>query len=392
MGKNDDLFEVDLGNSGVTLMEQSGVSQTDTQTVDNKPPVEQTPKNNNEFELVENLFDEPSEDQNEPEETDEDSTKKTKSPSPVKETNEASGSFAFVFAKYQQEEGNLSFELDEKELQEIIERSGEAAAMTYLFDKEADFRSTQLRELYDADAKEFISLRDAGVDSTVARELVGAKVKFENITEDQLEEKEELRRQVITQDLKNTTSLSDDRIKKLVDRAVATGDDIDEAKKALPNIQKFNTDQIKLEKKKVEDEEKAQVESAKASKEALIKRIDDTKEILPGYEVSKQIKKDIEKMITEPAAKTKDGRVLNGVWAKFQEDPENSLIKLAFLMRSGIWDGNLTKLEKKAATDTAKRMEDVIKSKGGSLGNKGKGTASADEGDSLQSMKDIFKV
>lgn len=392
MGKNDDLFEVDFGDSGVTPMAQSGVTQTDTKTVDDLPPVEQTSKNDKDgFELVENLLDDSGEESKGNEEVvDTKETKKT--PPSANDTDDASDSFAFVFAENQQEEGNLSFELNTEEFKKLIEEQGEAAAITWLWNKEKEHVQNSIREMYDADAKELIELKDAGVDSNTARELVGAKIKFEGITEDQLEEKEDLRRHVLTQDFKNTSNLSDERIKKMVDSIIATGDDVDEAKKALESVKKFNVEQIKAEKLRVENEEKAQAEQAKASKEALVKKIDGVKEILPGYEVSNQVKKDIEKMILEPAAKTKDGRVLNGVWAKFQENPEDSLIKLAFLMKSGIWDGNLTKLEKKAATTTAKRMEDVIHSKGASLSNKGKSTATGGGEDSLQSMKDIFKV
>lgn len=393
MGKNDDLFEVDFGGSGVTLMEQSGVTQTDTKTVDDKPPVEQTPKSTKDgFELVENLLDDSGEEPEGNEEVVEETKETKKTPPSANDTDDASDSFAFVFAENQQEEGNLSFELNTEEFKKLIEEQGEAAAITWLWNKEKEHVQNSIKEMYDADAKELMDLKDAGVDSDTARELVGAKIKFEGITPEQLEEKEDLRRQILTQDFKNTSNLSDERIKKMVDSIVATGDDVDEAKKALESVKKFNVDQIKAEKLRVENEEKAQAEQAKASKEALIKKIDETKEILPGYEVSKQVKKDIEKMITEPAAKTKDGRVLNGVWAKFQENPEESLIKLAFLMKSGIWDGKIDKLEKVAKTSAAKKMEEVIKSKGGSIGNKGKGTASANDDDTMQSMKSVFPI
>ena len=392
MGKNDDLFEVDFGDSGVTPMAQSGVTQTDTSTVDDKPHVE-TPKSDKDgFELVENLFESSSEDDTETKDEVEETKETKKNPPSAKETNDASDSFAFVFAESQQEEGNLSFDLNQEEFKKLIQEEGEAAAITWLWNKEKEHVQNSIREMYDADAKELMELKDAGVDSDTARELVGAKIKFEAITEEQLDEKEDLRRQVLTQNYLNTTSLSDDRIKKLVDRAVATGEDIEEAKEALEAVKKFNVDQIKAEKQRIADEEKAQAETAKASREAMVKKIEDTKEILPGYEVSKQARKEIEKMILEPAVKTKDGRVLNGVWAKFQEDPEKSLVKLAYLMQSGIWDGKIDKLEKVAKTSAAKKMEEVIKSKGGSLGTKGKGTATAGDDDAMDSMKSIFKV
>ena len=115
MGKNDDLFEVDFGDSGVTPMAQSGVTQTDTSTVDDKPHVEQTSKVTKDgFELVENLLENSGEELEEKEEVEE--TDKTKNTPPsANDTEDASDSFAFVFAEKQQEEGNLSFELNTEE-------------------------------------------------------------------------------------------------------------------------------------------------------------------------------------------------------------------------------------------------------------------------------------
>ena len=389
---DEDLFEVDFGDSGTTPMIESGVTQTDNKTVDDIPQEKNKDTKATAFELVDEIIDNAGEDTDEPEENaDEEINEKTKqTPSPAKETNDASDSFAFVFANLQQEEGNLSFELDEKELKEVIKKEGEAGAMAYLFNKETEFREARLKEMYDEDAREYIALKDAGADTDTAKELIGNKTKFETLTDEVIEENEDIRKAVLTQNYKNTTNFTDEKIKKLVDRAITTGEDIDEAKEALPAIKEFNKQQIEAEKKRLADEAKAETDRAKVAKDSMVKKINDAKEIIPGSPLSKVEKKDIEKMITEPV-KLKDGRVTNGVWAKFQENPEDSLLKLAYLMKSGIWDGKLDNLEKKAKTAAAKKMEDVIKGKSNGI-NKGSSTADAGDDDAMSSMKGIFKL
>ena len=400
MAKNDDLFEVELGEVGATPMMQSGVTQPDTKTVDDSPHVAQAPKNgNDEFELVENLLEDSGKEPDEEKETKTEETVKElteKTPPSVKETketNDASDSFAFVFAESQQEEGNLSFDLNKDEFKKIIEEEGEAAAITWLWNKEKEHVQNTVKEMYDADAKELMDLKDAGVDSETARELVGNKIKFESITDEQLEEKEDLRRQVLTQNYLNTTSLSEDRIKKLVDRAIATGDDLEESKEALEAVKKFNVEQIKAEKKAVEDAEIEKENKIKEFKQNLSKQIEATKEILPGIELSKQAKKDIERMTSAPI-KAKSGKVYaNEVWARFTEEGyEKSLIKLAGLMQSGVWDGKIDKLERVAKTKVTNKLEEAIKAKGGSISNKGKTTATAGDEDALSTMHGVFPV
>ena len=405
--KEDDLFEVDFGETGVTKMMESGVTQPDNSTIDDKPYLQEPAKKGTEdgFELVEKILDNDGEDETTPE----DDVKevevkgKTKSnPPSAKETKttdkgestDASESFAFVFAKYQQEEGNLSFDLDEKELQDIIEKNGEAGAMAYLWNKESEFRESRLKDMYEDDVKEFIELKDSGVDPERARELMHSKIQFSTITPEQLEGEsaEELRRKVLKQDLINRTDLSEDEVDDQVESILLSGKDTDKAKKALGMINKFNDEQIALEKKAQADAEKVQAEQAKATRELMVKEISEFKEIAPGYPVSKQSLKNIEKMILEPAVKTKDGKVLNAVWAKFNENPNKSLIKLAALMENGIWDGKIDKLQKVAETKTAQKLEGLIKTKGSTLSNKGKSTASATDDDSLSSMKGVFPV
>ena len=407
--KEDDLFEVDFGETGVTKMMESGVTQPDNSTIDDKPHLQEPPKKDTEdgFELVEKILDNDGEDDTTPEDdvkevevkgktkSNPPSAKETKTTNKGESTN-ASESFAFVFAKYQQEEGNLSFDLDEKELQDIIEKNGEAGAMAYLWNKESEFRESRLKDMYEDDVKEFIELKDSGVDPERAKELMHSKIQFSTITPEQLEGEgegaEELRRKVLKQDLINRTDLSEDEVDDQVESIILSGKDTDKAKKALGMINKFNNEQIALEKKAQADAEKVQAEQAKATRESMVKKINESKEIIPGYPISKQGLKNIEKMILEPAVKTKDGRVLNGVWAKFNENPEQSLIKLAAIMDSGIWDGKIDKLQKVAETKTAQKLEGLIKTKGSTLSNKGKSTASATDDDSLSSMKGVFPV
>ena len=142
-------------------------------------------------------------DDEEPEEDEEDVDDK-KTPSHKESQSNAGSSIALVFAKFQNERGVLS-NFDEAELTRIVQEEGEEAGLEYLYDSEVEARVEEVKKMYEDDIKEYITLKDSGIDSSKALELVSAKTAFENITVDQLEDSEELRKKILVQDLKNNT-------------------------------------------------------------------------------------------------------------------------------------------------------------------------------------------
>jgi len=285
---------------------------------------------------------------------------------------EASGSFALAFAKFQQDEGVIS-ELNEEELQKVIENDGEVEALRYLLDKQKEAVFEEARKMYSGDKnelEEYFKLKDAGVDEDVAKKLMYNKATFDSVTTEDLEENEDLRKSVLFQHYKNTTSFSDAKIKKEIERTFASGDDIEEAAEALEAVKERTKAEIKFAKEQVAEQEKLYKEQVKKNKEDIKKYIYDTDEIIKGQKINKITQQKIEKMLLEPATKDANGNVLNSIWAKRAEDTKKFDVTLAYLIQSGMFDGKIDNFKKKAKTEVISDFEEILKTKNKSIEGK----------------------
>lgn len=385
----DDVFgEIDFGES-VDISLETGILETELSSEpireedmlpfhkEEKPKVKDTKKP-----AKEEVDDE------EPEEDlEEDDDKKT--PSHKESQSNAGSSIALVFAKFQNERGVLS-NFDEAELTRIVQEEGEEAGLEYLYDSEVESRVEEVKKMYEADIKEYIELKDSGLDSTKALQLVTAKTAFENITADQLEDENavDLRKKVLIQDLKNNTKYSDEDIDEMVENWITTGKDIEKAKKALPNIKKFNEEKIKAEKQAVIDADKAAQKAQLESKAKLKEAIYNSKEIL-GQTINKVTQQKLEKFMTEPIGNSPDGRPINAIQAWFAKNPQQAQINLAYAIMTGLLDGKMTAVKEKVKSSVVKELHEGLKVKGAKLDGIFSGE-NEDDG-SLSTLKNTFK-
>lgn len=327
-------------------------------------------------------------DDEEPEEDEEDVDDK-KTPSHKESQSNAGSSIALVFAKFQNERGVLS-NFDEEELTRIVKEEGEEAGLEYLYDSEVEARVEEVKKMYEDDIKEYIELKDSGLDSAKALQLVTAKTAFENITADQLEDENavDLRKKVLIQDLKNNTKYSDEDIDEMVENWIITGKDIEKAKKALPNIKKFNEEKIKAEKQAVIDAEKAAQKAQLESKAKLKEAIYNSKEIL-GQPINKVTQQKLEKFMTEPIGNSPDGRPIYGVQAWFAKNPQQAQINLAYAIMTGLLDGKMGTVREKIKSSVVKDLHEGLKVKGANLDGF---SSEVDEGESsISILQKTFK-
>jgi hypothetical protein len=383
----DDVFgEIDFGES-VDISLETGILETELSSdpireedmlpfhKEEKPKVKDTKKP-----AKEEVDDE------EPEEDlEEDDDKKT--PSHKESQSNAGSSIALVFAKFQNERGVLS-NFDEEELTRIVKEEGEEAGLEYLYDSEVEARVEEVKKMYEDDIKEYITLKDSGIDSSKALELVSAKTAFENITVDQLEDSEELRKKILVQDLKNNTRYSDEDIDEMVENWITTGKDVEKAKKALPNIKKFNEEKIKAEKQAIIDADKAAQKAQLESKAKLKEAIYNSKEIL-GQTINKVTQQKLEKFMTEPIGNSPDGRPINAIQAWFAKNPQQAQINLAYAIMTGLLDGKMTAVKEKVKSSVVKELHEGLKVKGAKLDGIFSGE-NEDDG-SLSTLKNTFK-
>ena len=310
-----------------------------------------------------------------------------KTPSHKESQSNAGSSIALVFAKFQNERGVLS-NFDEEELTRIVKEEGEEAGLEYLYDSEVEARVEEVKKMYEDDIKEYITLKDSGIDSSKALELVSAKTAFENITVDQLEDSEELRKKILVQDLKNNTRYSDEDIEEMVENWITTGKDVEKAKKALPNIKKFNEDRIKEEKQAKINAEKAAQKAQLETKTKLKEAIYSSKEIL-GQTINKTTQQKLEKFMNEPIGTTEDGRPIYGVQAWFAKNPQQAQINLAYAIMTGLLDGKMGTVREKIKSSVVKDLHEGLKVKGANLDGL---SSEVDEGESsISILQKTFK-
>ena len=300
-------------------------------------------------------------------ENNEDNKNKGNSPAP-KETKKSSNIPTLVLSRALMEQGIIAEDVfNEEELSKEIEEVGEAQALLNIINKQREYDYKEIESKLDVDFKEYVALKDLGVSSEDAKKLIGNKLEFEKITENEIEDSnnQDIRKKVIAQYYKLTTNHSDERINKLVDRAIATGEDVEEAKEALGTIKEMNKKMIndakQLQIDKQKDDEKRQIESL----EVLKNTVNGIDEVIPGQKINKQTKENLLKMITTPVAKDDAGRPLNAIWHKRLQDPAKFDTILAYMLKEGFFDGKPAPIAKAKQTDALKLLEENL-SKGSS--------------------------
>lgn len=269
------------------------------------------------------------------------------SSSKLKPTNDIL--FSLVLKSLYEEEVLSDF--DEESFKKEVEELGSAQALVNIFAKEAELARQSARQEAEEDFKEYAALKDLGIDTKKAQELISAKIEFDSIKEDDLEKEDsvELRKEILIRNFKNTTKFSDDKIKKQVDLIVDAGKDVEEAKEALESIKGFNKEQIELAKQNKIAEET----NKKAQRDALIKQysefIDKLEEPAPGVKINKQTKDKLKQKV-----------LAGSIWDVRAKDPVKFDTMITYLVENGALDGKFDKVATKAKSSAIKELESVI--------------------------------
>ena len=302
----------------------------------------------------------------------------------IDDKKDASGSFALAFAKFQQDEGVIS-EFDEEELAKIAEEEGETGVMKYLLELSKDKIYEEAKEVYGGDKEElleYFKLKDAGVDGEVAKELVFQKSNLDKLSKEGLEgeDKEALRRDILTQHLKLTTRFTDKKIKETVEDWVSLGKDEAEAAEALEELKVLNKQQLEAAEAQVKEQEKAKIEAVNKYKTELKDYIYGLTEIIEGQKINKPTQQKMEKLLLEPV-KDIHGNVTNGLWAERAKDPKKFDAHLSYLLTSGLFYGKTDVIKKTTKTKVLNEFEEALKAKGSGVKGKPTGGNKADEFD-----------
>lgn len=238
-----------------------------------------------------------------------------------------------------------------------------------LEDKEAedvkspeDFRDLVERQIHAGLAEAQKRIYDAlnsGVEPTVIKQYEQTLSYLDSITEehinDESEQGERLRRQLLQQDFMNR-GYSKERAEKMTEKLFASGEDIEEAKQALQGNKDFFNGKYREilddAKKKDEEEKKA----AKKQAEQLKKDILQGDKVFGELEVDKSTRQKVYDNISKPVYKDPETGEYYTVIQKYKLEHENDFIKnvgLLFTLTDGFT--NLNKLVNPTAKKEVKK-------------------------------------
>jgi len=305
--------------------------------------------------------------------------------------------FTVIFARDLAAQGLLS-SFDEKQFSEDSKNLGEAEALRNLIKSEIEVNITAAKEDLDTGYQEYLSLIGKGVPQESAGSLIELKNRFDSVKTDDLakEENVDLRKKVITDYYKLTTSMPDKKIEKLVQSAVDLGDDIEDSKEYLSKLKELVTEQINEEKTEADNQRKLIDEENRRSRETLKENINSLSEIIPGVTINKQTKVQMYEAITKPVQDNK-GRTTNAIWLKRSEDPMFFDERLSYLFATGFFEkGKLwTKASQVKITKDISELEKALQKHSNTAGTVGSPVLRSPEidktvKDNIDSMRGIF--
>jgi hypothetical protein len=200
---------------------------------------------------------------------------------------------------------------------------------------------------------------EVGVPPNMVQEYENVISYLNNISEDSIEAADEnaenIRKQLIYQDYINK-GFKPERAQKELEKSIAAGTDIEDAKSALEGNKEFYNGQYS---KIIEDNtkaEKARVAEQKKLKESFIKKINDTVEPFDGLKVDPLTKKKILDNATKIVEKDSEGNVYTSIQKYIKDNPADSQYYLSLFYT--LTDGfkNIDKLVAGKVAKSTKRV------------------------------------
>jgi len=281
-----------------------------------------------------------------------------------KESDESLPNLYSSLAKALKEEGFFSdLELDDKEVIDSFDKLGSKI-------KEANSKAIKDALGFDLDEvngftdlqKEYLLALKAGIPPERFVENKQQELAIESITDAQLTEDQDLRKEIIARSYM-MKGISEDRARKLAQTHADLAEDIEEAKIAKTEI----IDAIRIEQQReIEYQSKIREEQQKQYKEYednLKNTFFNTDKIGEIFEVPKQLRDKMFDTISKPVARTEDGTLVNALTKYQMENPIDFQHKMAWFY--SITDGFKkfdSFITKKATSRAAKELETLLNS------------------------------
>ena len=272
-----------------------------------------------------------------PVETPEPAETPPETPEPTEPTEPTEPNVYASFAKAVYEEGVFS-EFDEKEFTELTKELGSPAKALIELNKRTiqHYVDTQIQS-YPEEIRKLAENYQEGVPLDELIQVQSDTRRLENITDDQLLDNTDLRKQLIVQDLMNrgfTESEAGEEHKLYVESAI---DD----KRAVQAKDRLISRQEEVLKTKADEAKTAKDTRLKAiedSRKNLKDQVDGAKQFIPGVDVSNREKSLVFNALTKPVARDARGNELNEIMMTRAKNPVHFDTMVAYLYTKGVFN------------------------------------------------------
>jgi hypothetical protein len=262
------------------------------------------------------------------------------------------------------EKGLLS-SFNEEEFNKKVkeEYDGDAVeAFLDFVDIEIENRANFINSALNQEQRAYLEALATGIPTDFYASQKANQVKYETISEDELENSEELQKNVVKDYLKATTKFSDSKIDKVITDKLDTGALLEEAKEAVVELKSISKDAIEKAKKEQERSTKEFEEQNRRQLESIKEDISKTVDIL-GIKINKKLQDTIYQSMTVPVKKTPDGVYLNALAAKRAENPLEFEKKLHFLFHITKGFEDFEPLKKPVKSSAVQELKEVLDSR-----------------------------
>ena len=278
----------------------------------------------------------------------------------AKSKSSSSPNHWLVFAKTLEESGLIS-EFTEEDFEQLSQEAGSPAeAIVALANKSIGGAISEHIQKQDAEYKEFIAMRDAGVDMNEYAKLSKQTKDYVTYKLEDVKQDEDLQRKVVREYF-ITKGMDNDEIEDSIESLEDTGKLAKRAEVALEYLHKYKDEQMAKLKENAAKAEQDREAAIQKQLTDMRKFIDDAPEIIPGVKHNKQIKDKLYDMITKQAGVI-NGQPVNAVTLKMYENPIKYNLILAELQRLGVFDGKWDSITKVAKTKAISELEKVVES------------------------------
>lgn len=209
------------------------------------------------------------------------------------------------------------------------------------------------------DFQEMLEKYNLGLDWTTIKELKSNEKQLNAIKESDIEENENIAKDIFIAGLKATTKWNEARIQKEYEKALDLDEVVERSKEFLEDLKRINIEDEKNLIENLKEQERLEKENFQKTLKELKDSIYDNNSIIPGLKLTDKEKADLYAQMTKPVAIDKNGNAISKVEEVRAKNPIQFEKTLNYLLMKGAFDEkpNFDFIIKSTKTQTLKNLE-----------------------------------